>query len=98
MLRGKDELDSGVVTLRTPYFMMLITLFRTGMAGIPGTASAIFSAVKDVGANVVMISQVHLSTDSFCTCYCYDYMIFNWWLYYRLAVSIQCALLCLRKK
>jgi aspartokinase/homoserine dehydrogenase 1 len=34
------------------------------MAGVPGTASAIFSAVKDVGANVIMISQVdnvHLS-------------------------------------
>ena len=31
---------------------------RTGMAGVPGTASAIFSAVKDVGANVIMISQV----------------------------------------
>ncbi|PWZ36532.1 hypothetical protein Zm00014a_004513 [Zea mays] len=30
---------------------------RTGMAGVPGTASAIFSAVKDVGANVIMISQ-----------------------------------------
>jgi len=29
------------------------------MAGVPGTASAIFGAVKDVGANVIMISQVH---------------------------------------
>lgn len=28
------------------------------MAGVPGTASAIFGAVKDVGANVIMISQV----------------------------------------
>jgi hypothetical protein len=28
------------------------------MAGVPGTSSAIFSAVKDVGANVIMISQV----------------------------------------
>ncbi|CAK9160336.1 unnamed protein product [Ilex paraguariensis] len=27
------------------------------MAGVPGTASAIFRAVKDVGANVIMISQ-----------------------------------------
>lgn len=33
---------------------------RTGMAGVPGTASDIFSAVKDVGANVIMISQVYL--------------------------------------
>jgi hypothetical protein len=31
---------------------------RTGMAGVPGTASAIFGSVKDVGANVIMISQV----------------------------------------
>lgn len=28
------------------------------MAGVPGTASKIFEAVKDTGANVVMISQV----------------------------------------
>lgn len=34
------------------------SLYRTGMAGVPGTASAIFSAVKEVGANVIMISQV----------------------------------------
>jgi len=27
------------------------------MAGVPGTSSAIFSVVKDVGANVIMISQ-----------------------------------------
>lgn len=36
-------------------------LRRTGMAGVPGTANAIFGAVKDVGANVVMISQACLS-------------------------------------
>lgn len=33
---------------------------RTGMAGVPGTASDIFETVKGVGANVVMISQVKL--------------------------------------
>lgn len=32
------------------------------MAGVPGTASAIFDAVKDVGANVIMISQVPLTS------------------------------------
>lgn len=37
-------------------------LCRTGMAGVPGTASAIFSAVKEVGANVIMISQVSASS------------------------------------
>ncbi|GKA50883.1 bifunctional aspartokinase/homoserine dehydrogenase 2, chloroplastic [Tanacetum coccineum] len=31
--------------------------FRTVMGGVPGTASDIFAAVKDVGANVIMISQ-----------------------------------------
>ncbi|XP_073102745.1 bifunctional aspartokinase/homoserine dehydrogenase 1, chloroplastic isoform X2 [Elaeis guineensis] len=35
----------------------IIPVMRTGMAGVPGTASAIFSTVKDVGANVIMISQ-----------------------------------------
>ena len=34
-----------------------IAHYRTAMAGVPGTASTIFGAVKDVGANVIMISQ-----------------------------------------
>lgn len=38
------------------------TFPRTGMAGVPGTAHAIFGAVKDVGANVIMISQVPRSS------------------------------------
>ena len=37
------------------------------MAGVPGTASAIFVAVKDVGANVIMISQVLPSSKSLCS-------------------------------
>ncbi|OIW21262.1 hypothetical protein TanjilG_31375 [Lupinus angustifolius] len=37
--------------------LALINVEGTGMAGVPGTASTIFSVVKDVGANVVMISQ-----------------------------------------
>lgn len=37
--------------------LALVNVEGTGMAGVPGTASAIFSAVKDVGANVIMISQ-----------------------------------------
>ncbi|XP_068654199.1 bifunctional aspartokinase/homoserine dehydrogenase 1, chloroplastic-like [Aristolochia californica] len=37
--------------------LALINVEGTGMAGVPGTASEIFSAVKDVGANVIMISQ-----------------------------------------
>jgi len=31
------------------------------MAGVPGTTSDIFAAVKDVEANAIMISQVHSS-------------------------------------
>ncbi|KAL2615999.1 hypothetical protein AAZV13_08G098700 [Glycine max] len=38
--------------------LALVNVEGTGMAGVPGTASAIFGAVKDVGANVIMISQV----------------------------------------
>lgn len=30
----------------------------TGMVGVPGIASAIFSTVRDAGINVIMISQV----------------------------------------
>ncbi|CAK8578453.1 unnamed protein product [Lathyrus sativus] len=37
--------------------LALVNVEGTGMAGVPGTASTIFSAVKDVGANVIMISQ-----------------------------------------
>lgn len=37
--------------------LALVNVEGTGMAGVPGTASAIFSTVKDVGANVIMISQ-----------------------------------------
>ncbi|XP_068318659.1 bifunctional aspartokinase/homoserine dehydrogenase 2, chloroplastic-like isoform X2 [Pyrus communis] len=33
---------------------------RTGLAGVPGADSDIFSALKDVGANVIMISQVQV--------------------------------------
>lgn len=43
------------------FALLLTNVFcRTGMAGVPGTSSAIFSAVKDVGANVIMISQVEI--------------------------------------
>ncbi|OIT39380.1 bifunctional aspartokinasehomoserine dehydrogenase 1, chloroplastic [Nicotiana attenuata] len=35
----------------------LVSVEGTGMTGVLGTASEIFAAVKDVGANVVMISQ-----------------------------------------
>lgn len=38
--------------------MIVVACCRTGMAGVPGTASDIFDTVKSVGANVIMISQV----------------------------------------
>ncbi|XP_027335426.1 bifunctional aspartokinase/homoserine dehydrogenase 2, chloroplastic-like isoform X2 [Abrus precatorius] len=37
--------------------LALVNVEGTGLAGVPGTASAIFGAVKDVAANVIMISQ-----------------------------------------
>lgn len=49
-------------------YAMIFALFpcRTGMAGVPGTASAIFGAVKAVGANVIMISQVFFTISFSC--------------------------------
>ncbi|MCD7457277.1 Homoserine dehydrogenase [Datura stramonium] len=37
--------------------LALVNVEGTGMAGVPGIASEIFGAVKNVGANVIMISQ-----------------------------------------
>lgn len=50
-----------VITIFTNFFVYTksVTFCRTGMTGVPGTASDIFAAVKDVGANVIMISQVN---------------------------------------
>ncbi|KAM7493177.1 hypothetical protein LguiB_027786 [Lonicera macranthoides] len=58
-----DETENGVILeslvkgFATIDNLALVNVEGTGMAGVPGTASAIFAAVKDVGANVVMISQ-----------------------------------------
>uniref|UniRef100_A0A0C9QNY5 TSA: Wollemia nobilis Ref_Wollemi_Transcript_15431_3232 transcribed RNA sequence n=1 Tax=Wollemia nobilis TaxID=56998 RepID=A0A0C9QNY5_9CONI len=49
--------DSVVKGFATIDNVALVNVEGTGMAGVPGTASAIFGAVKDVGANVIMISQ-----------------------------------------
>ncbi|TXG53513.1 hypothetical protein EZV62_022682 [Acer yangbiense] len=46
------------------YNLALVNIEGTGMAGVPCTANAIFGAVKDVGANVIMISQVHSSSET----------------------------------
>ncbi|XP_056164211.1 bifunctional aspartokinase/homoserine dehydrogenase 1, chloroplastic-like isoform X1 [Syzygium oleosum] len=50
-------LESYVKGFATIDNLALVNVEGTGMAGVPGTASAIFGAVKDVGANVIMISQ-----------------------------------------
>ncbi|KAK6246627.1 Aspartate/glutamate/uridylate kinase - like 9 [Theobroma cacao] len=56
---GEDgqRLESPVKGFATIDNLALVNVEGTGMAGVPGTASAIFGAVKDVGANVIMISQ-----------------------------------------
>ncbi|KAM0821157.1 hypothetical protein ACQ4PT_048276 [Festuca glaucescens] len=51
------DLDACVKSFATIDKLALVNVEGTGMAGVPGTANAIFSAVKDVGANVIMISQ-----------------------------------------
>ncbi|KAF9603535.1 hypothetical protein IFM89_037016 [Coptis chinensis] len=52
-----QRLDSVVKGFATIDNVALVNVEGTGMAGVPGTASAIFGTVKDVGANVIMISQ-----------------------------------------
>lgn len=54
---GEDPLDAVVKGFATIENVALINVEGTGMAGVPGTASSIFSAVKNVGANVIAISQ-----------------------------------------
>ncbi|KAJ6693177.1 hypothetical protein OIU85_003986 [Salix viminalis] len=51
------KLESPVRGFATIDNVALVNVEGTGMAGVPGTASAIFGAVKDVGANVIVISQ-----------------------------------------
>ncbi|KAJ7942870.1 Aspartokinase-homoserine dehydrogenase [Quillaja saponaria] len=53
----KQNLKSFVKGFATIDNVALINVEGTGMAGVPGTSDAIFSTVKDVGANVIMISQ-----------------------------------------
>ncbi|XP_010265552.1 PREDICTED: bifunctional aspartokinase/homoserine dehydrogenase 2, chloroplastic-like isoform X2 [Nelumbo nucifera] len=51
------QLKSLVKGFATIDNLALVNVEGTGMAGVPGTADDIFGAVKDVGANVIMISQ-----------------------------------------
>ncbi|KAJ4962534.1 hypothetical protein NE237_022473 [Protea cynaroides] len=52
-----QSLESLVKGFATIDNVALVNVEGSGMAGVPGTASEIFGTVKDVGANVVMISQ-----------------------------------------
>eukprot|EP00271_Cylindrocystis_brebissonii_P015587 TRINITY_DN38521_c0_g1_i1.p1 TRINITY_DN38521_c0_g1~~TRINITY_DN38521_c0_g1_i1.p1 ORF type:complete len:958 (-),score=178.08 TRINITY_DN38521_c0_g1_i1:163-3036(-) len=54
LLARADMVVKGFATIDN---IALINVEGTGMAGVPGTASEIFGAVKAVGANVVVISQ-----------------------------------------
>ena len=56
------NLHISILLIKAMMFCLVVSFCRTGMAGVPGTASAIFGAVKDVRANVIMISQVHSSS------------------------------------
>ena len=49
-----DGMVKGFATIDN---VALINVEGTGMVGVPGTAAAIFSAVRDAGCNVAMISQ-----------------------------------------
>ncbi|KAK9724171.1 hypothetical protein RND81_05G053600 [Saponaria officinalis] len=52
-----EHMEAPVKGFATIDNLALVNVEGTGMAGVPGTASAIFGAVKEVGANVIMISQ-----------------------------------------
>ncbi|KAI3878928.1 hypothetical protein MKX03_037325 [Papaver bracteatum] len=52
--QGMGSIVKGFATIDN---LALVNVEGTGMAGVPGTASEIFGTVKDVGANVIMISQ-----------------------------------------
>eukprot|EP00899_Mesostigma_viride_P016435 jgi/Mesvir1/24793/Mv22045-RA.1 len=54
---GKSRTGGLVKGFATIDNVTLINVEGAGMVGVPGTASAIFTAVKDTGANVIMISQ-----------------------------------------
>jgi aspartokinase/homoserine dehydrogenase 1 len=52
--RGMPPTVKGFATIDN---VSLINIEGTGMVGVPGIASAVFSTVRDAGVNVIMISQ-----------------------------------------
>ncbi|KAJ0961778.1 hypothetical protein J5N97_029606 [Dioscorea zingiberensis] len=55
-LNGRN-LEAVVKAFATIDNLALVNVEGTGMAGVPGTSNAIFSVVKEVGTNVIMMSQ-----------------------------------------
>ena len=105
MLRGEAFLGDFVFIdfMLYSFFFLSFCVYssvgRTGMAGVPGTASAIFGAVKDVGANVIVISQVR-TLYPLVSEWCFSQITFmqSDWISCRLVASILYALLYLRRK
>uniref|UniRef100_A0A383V4M3 ACT domain-containing protein n=1 Tax=Tetradesmus obliquus TaxID=3088 RepID=A0A383V4M3_TETOB len=59
-LEAEQKFSKGAVTIKgfaTIDNVCLINIEGTGMVGVPGIASAVFSTVRDAGVNVIMISQ-----------------------------------------
>jgi aspartokinase/homoserine dehydrogenase 1 len=54
---GLDAADGGVKGITTIAGMALLNLEGAGLIGVPGTASRLFSAFKEAGISVVLISQ-----------------------------------------
>lgn len=50
-------IEAGVKGFATIDDVSLINVEGTGMVGVPGVASAIFTVMRDIGVNVIMISQ-----------------------------------------
>lgn len=67
--RGLDRQWAQVKGFATIDNVSLIEVMGSGMVGVPGTASSIFSSVRDAGINVIMISQSS-SEHSVSVCHC----------------------------
>lgn len=52
-----DKDTAGVKGFATIDGVSLINVEGTGMVGVPGTAAAIFTTMRDANVNVIMISQ-----------------------------------------
>jgi len=62
---ASEDGESSVKAFSTIDNISLISVEGTGIAGVPGIVGTVFGAVKDVGVNVIMISQAS-SEQSIC--------------------------------